>query len=58
MRQTLHRESVTTTHEHGWITLSRHATSEGVIVYTRCVDCPAHRVELAGQTRSVVSATL
>ena len=33
--------------EHGWVTASRHATSQGVVVYVRCVRCASHRVELA-----------
>ncbi|WP_243224594.1 hypothetical protein [Microbacterium sp. CIAB417] len=33
-------------HEHGWITESRHATSEGRIVYVRCTGCGARRVDL------------
>ena len=33
--------------EHGWVTSSRHATSEGLVVYARCVRCRSHRVELA-----------
>ena len=33
--------------EHGWVTASRHATSQGVVVYVRCVSCASHRVELA-----------
>ncbi|WP_433675765.1 hypothetical protein [Microbacterium gorillae] len=35
------------THEHGWVTESRHRTSEGVVVYVRCVDCDARRVDIA-----------
>ncbi len=33
-------------HEHGWATLSRHATSEGFVVYVSCTVCGVHRVEL------------
>ncbi|REJ05930.1 hypothetical protein DY023_08310 [Microbacterium bovistercoris] len=33
-------------HEHGWITESRHPTSEGVIVYVRCAECGIRRVDL------------
>ena len=33
-------------HEHAWITVSRHATSEGVLRYVRCVSCDAHRVDV------------
>lgn len=45
MIDTLPRHTPSLTHEHGWIALSRHATSEGVVIYARCVDCGAHRVE-------------
>jgi len=34
------------THEHGWITESRHRTSEGLIIYVRCVDCDARRIDV------------
>ena len=37
-----------TAHEHAWVTRSRHATSEGVLRYVRCVSCGAHRVDLQG----------
>ncbi|MGX1934568.1 hypothetical protein [Microbacterium resistens] len=33
-------------HEHGWISESRHPTSEGVIVYVRCTACGTRRVDL------------
>lgn len=33
-------------HEHGWVTDSRHATSEGYVVYVRCAGCGARRVDL------------
>jgi hypothetical protein len=33
-------------HEHAWITESAHRTSEGTIVYVRCADCGARRVDL------------
>ncbi|MGW8484610.1 hypothetical protein ACWGJP_15885 [Microbacterium sp. NPDC055903] len=33
-------------HEHGWIVESRHATSEGRILYVRCADCGARRIDL------------
>jgi hypothetical protein len=35
-------------HEHAWITESAHATSSGRIVYVRCVECGARRVDLCG----------
>lgn len=34
------------THEHGWLAESRHATSEGTVVYVICADCGARRVDL------------
>lgn len=33
-------------HEHGWVTESGHATSEGRVVYVRCAQCGARRVDL------------
>jgi hypothetical protein len=33
-------------HEHGWDTESRHPTSEGTVVYVRCVHCGVRRVDL------------
>ena len=32
-------------HEHGWIEESRHPTSEGTILYVRCVGCGSLRVD-------------
>jgi len=32
--------------EHGWLTESRHATSEGVVLYVRCSSCGARRIDL------------
>ncbi|KAB1649619.1 hypothetical protein [Pseudoclavibacter endophyticus] len=32
--------------EHGWMLESRHATSEGAIVYVRCATCGTHRVDV------------
>lgn len=49
MTETLTLDFPATLHEHGWITRSRHVTSEGVISYTRCVVCGVHRVELDGR---------
>ncbi|MGF6821863.1 hypothetical protein M2317_000749 [Microbacterium sp. ZKA21] len=43
-------------HEHGWITESRHATSEGWIVYVRCVDCGARRVDSQSQSSHPLEA--
>jgi len=34
------------THEHGWIVASRHATSEGCVLYVRCDECGIHRVDI------------
>ena len=48
-------------HEHAWITESRHPTSEGAVVYTRCARCPARRVEIddaAGLPPTAVSRTV
>jgi hypothetical protein len=33
-------------HEHGWVTESRHATSQGELRYVRCAGCGAHRLDL------------
>jgi hypothetical protein len=33
-------------HEHGWVTESSHPTSEGTVVYVRCVHCGVRRVDL------------
>ncbi|KAA1420697.1 hypothetical protein FE697_017315 [Mumia zhuanghuii] len=48
---TCHRTASTSheqvsTHEHGWHTESRHATSEGTVHYVRCSECGARRVDL------------
>lgn len=34
------------THEHAWLVESRHPTSEGIVLYVRCADCDARRVDL------------
>jgi len=34
------------THEHSWLTESRHATSEGTVRYVQCPECAARRVDL------------
>ncbi|MFF7293245.1 hypothetical protein ACFY9N_12010 [Microbacterium sp. NPDC008134] len=44
-------------HEHSWLTESRHATSEGVVVYVRCGRCTARRVDLH-PTTAAPSTTL
>ncbi|MFD6700848.1 MULTISPECIES: hypothetical protein [unclassified Microbacterium] len=33
-------------HEHAWRTRSRHRTSDGTLLYVRCVTCGAQRVDL------------
>jgi hypothetical protein len=38
--------SATDTHEHGWIVDSRHVTSEGTILYVKCAECQARRVDM------------
>lgn len=49
--KTLTPPTASTTHEHGWMTASRHVTSDGVVRYVRCADCGAWRVDLvAGET--------
>lgn len=40
------------THEHGWSTQSAHRTSEGTVVYVRCTQCGASRVELHRPTET------
>lgn len=35
-----------TAHEHGWAVESAHRTSEGRLLYVRCVHCGARRVDL------------
>lgn len=43
---TLQLPTLTPVHEHGWATESAHRTSEGEVVYVRCVGCGARRVDL------------
>jgi len=33
-------------HEHGWTVESRHSTSVGWVLYVRCSECEARRVDL------------
>lgn len=33
-------------HEHAWIVESRHATSDGTVLYVRCAACAGRRVDL------------
>ncbi len=47
--QTLPQPTITqseSTHEHAWTVESRHATSTGRLLYVRCVECRARRVDL------------
>ncbi|CAH0222735.1 hypothetical protein SRABI76_02548 [Microbacterium oxydans] len=32
-------------HEHAWLIESRHRTSEGTLLYVRCVDCGIRRLD-------------
>ncbi|MBS0024385.1 hypothetical protein [Microbacterium paraoxydans] len=34
-------------HEHAWLAESRHTTSEGVVLYVRCIGCGTRRVDVA-----------
>lgn len=43
---TVPQQAPASVHEHGWITESRHSTSEGTVVYVRCAACGARRVDL------------
>ncbi|GAB2612257.1 hypothetical protein [Pseudactinotalea suaedae] len=36
----------TPSHEHAWVTESRHRTSEGDVLYVRCGGCRAQRIDL------------
>ncbi|ALX67446.1 hypothetical protein [Microbacterium sp. XT11] len=33
-------------HEHAWLVESRHATSDGVVLYVRCAACGTRRVDI------------
>lgn len=33
-------------HEHAWLVESRHPTSEGVVLYVRCAECGARRIDV------------
>ena len=50
------RPDVRRVHEHGWIVESCHATSDGFVVYVRCGDCGARRVDLQRDSTSPPSA--
>ncbi|WP_245579895.1 hypothetical protein [Brevibacterium album] len=43
-------------HEHGWRVESRHATSEGWVLYVRCGECGVRRVDLAKHPGAVPAA--
>ncbi|WP_101848533.1 hypothetical protein [Zhihengliuella sp. ISTPL4] len=43
--------SPTDTHEHAWLVESRHPTSEGIVLYVRCVECDSRRVDVAVHAR-------
>ena len=38
--------SLAITHEHAWITESTHPTSDGTVLYVRCVTCSGRRIDL------------
>lgn len=42
------QEDRTIRHDHGWHVESRHLTSEGLVLYVRCVGCGALRVDVQG----------
>ena len=48
--------SPTLTHEHAWLTESRHRTSEGILSYVRCDDCGARRVDVQAQPHTPPTA--
>ncbi len=41
------------THEHSWLTESRHQVSDGVVLYVRCSQCTARRVDLKPHAQPV-----
>ncbi|GAA2094650.1 hypothetical protein [Brevibacterium salitolerans] len=43
-------------HEHGWQVESRHATSQGWVLYVRCGECGVRRVDLAQRSAAVPEA--
>lgn len=43
-------------HEHSWLIESRHATSEGTILYVHCVGCGIRRVDLQAHPHSPPAA--
>ena len=43
-------------HEHAWLVESRHATSDGTVLYVRCTECPARRVDLVDRPQSPPAA--
>ncbi|MCC3278860.1 hypothetical protein LJ754_06770 [Arthrobacter sp. zg-Y40] len=40
-------------HEHSWITESRHQVSAGVLLYVRCTQCRVRRVDLQSPAQVV-----
>lgn len=42
-------------HEHAWVTRSRHPTSDGDVLYVRCIRCGTQRIDL--QSRPHLPAT-
>ena len=51
-----HEPEVGRAHEHGWQVESRHATSQGWILYVRCGECGVRRVDLAQRPGAVPAA--
>lgn len=39
-------DTASSAHEHGWLTESRHPTSEGTLRYVRCGACGIRRVDV------------
>ncbi|WP_115930737.1 hypothetical protein LG284_07440 [Citricoccus nitrophenolicus] len=50
------QDDLTARHEHGWHVESRHLTSEGLVLYVRCVGCGSLRVDIQGNQRLPPSA--
>jgi hypothetical protein len=44
------------THEHGWAVESAHSTSDGRVLYVRCLECGARRVDLERRPETPPSA--
>ncbi|MGP9487563.1 hypothetical protein CIK76_11780 [Glutamicibacter sp. BW80] len=59
--KTQQNTSLVGTHEHSWISESKHPTSIGYVIYVRCNACGVRRVDIQNQTNLVptpVSAEL